>query len=295
MCDALSWTSRGTWELTTEQQVRRIAGDQPRMIEERAITDVAMTILRRMSPGEANVTLYTQAQEGATGADFELLVFDPSGDALQFLVQAKAMRGSAALGEGYPALGQKAAGSTTTLQYERLLTACAPGGAKPDHAPLHVFYNARRDYTLAAWPDDRCGAGSGDEPARGIAVAHTADVVDAIEDGVRSYRVPRIAPVCWPWWCFLCCGGGGLTAIADRVVAMPSAGDPAPLRARGERMERRERTRPRVVPAEELPEYARRARHRGDRFEIVRDLPAEAPKPGARRVLTIELPQDAGG
>jgi hypothetical protein len=281
LCSALSWTSRAAWGMITDQLDQKLNGIQRRMIEERAITDVALTIVRRMSPGQADVTLFTQADEAATGADFELLVFDEADNVLPFLVQAKPMKvlGGA---EGYPGLGQTAAGSGGQRQYDRLLAACKPDGEFPNHAPLHIFYNGERLATREAWPDDACENASGsatDEPARGITVAHTQTVVEAIESGRRSHRVSRVAPVCWPWWCLFCCRRVDLSDLASRVVRRREPASTEP-------------TRPTILAPQDQPRYAMLARRRDGRKRVI-ELPRGDPLPGARAVIAIELESPA--
>jgi hypothetical protein len=129
LCRALSWTSRAIWNIITDQLDQVLAGAQQRMIEERAVTDLAMTIVRRMSPGQADVVLFTQGNEATTGADFELVVFDGAGNYLAYLVQAKALKADGPK-EGYPALGESDRSNVAALQAARYLrtewTVCGP-------------------------------------------------------------------------------------------------------------------------------------------------------------------------
>lgn len=78
VCTALSWTSRATWDMVSDQLDQTLTGAQRRMIEERTVTDVATTTIRRMSSGEADIGLFTQGDEAASGADFALLVLTAS-------------------------------------------------------------------------------------------------------------------------------------------------------------------------------------------------------------------------
>ena len=161
------------------------------MIEERAVTDIAMTIVRRLSPGQADVVLFTQGDEASTGADFELLVFDSAGKYIAYLVQAKAMKAGGAK-EGYPALGER---DGAVMQFDKLLAACGPGGPWAGHGALHLFYNGELLQSAAIWPTDRCvHASAADQAARGITVAPTTDIAAALDAGRRSYRYDRIAP-----------------------------------------------------------------------------------------------------
>lgn len=289
MCRALSFTARATWEMVTDSLDQRLADVQPRMIEERAITDVAMLLVRRMSPGEADVTLFTQGQEATTGADFELLIYDEIGSYVGFLVQAKGLKPNGSK-EGYPALGER---DGAVMQYEKLLAACGPGTEYPDHGALHVFYNGELLESAQSWPDDQCAhPASDDEPARGITIAPTSDIAAAIESGRRSYRYDRIAPECWPWWCFFCCAGGGLANLAQRSSGRrtdhsggtdaggPDDGTPG----------RRSRI-PKVKGVDDAPDYVRAARRREGRHRIV-ELPVDGQRPAASTVVVLEIRPD---
>jgi hypothetical protein len=308
MCAALSLVSRATWELVSYSFAKKLAG-APRTVDERAVTDVAMTALEAFSGGAAGVTLFTIGQEATTGADFELQVFDASGYRLSFLCQGKALKLDQAPpgNEGYPALADDSPGGGR--QYTQLQVTCDPGGRYPDSAPMHVFYNGALLSSGQPWPDDACGTSGRDEQARGITIAHTKDVDDAIHDGPVSYRVGRIAPVCWPWWCFFCQGSPTLADLAARAGTRPlhpgfspgGAGPPTPPEPAGPRD--RIRKEPIVQPPERQPVYARLARERSRRdrqaetefggrsyWERIPISPEEAPP--ARAVFTLEL--DAG-
>jgi len=284
LCRALSWTSRATWDLITEQLDQVLNGPQSRMIDERAVTDVAMTVVRRMSPGTADVVVFTQGQEAITGADFELLVFDGAGHYVAYLVQAKAIKADGSK-EGYPALGKR---NGKQFQYEKLLEACGPGTPWTGHGALHVFYNGELLKSKADWPNDRCQQESAaDQAARGITVAPTADIAAAVAARRRSYRYDRIAPVCWPWWCFFCCTRQGLGDLARR-----SGG-----RSRGEQSDeptgRDDRpsggaSQPIIREVGEAPLYVRLAGS-GDGGRRVVELPAEAQPPAAATVVALTL------
>ncbi len=274
LCQALSWTSRATWDMMTDQleQVRR--GVQERAIDERAVTDVAMTIVRRISPGEADVFLFTQSQEALTGADFELLVFQ-GGSYIAYLVQAKAMKADQAK-EGYPALGER---DGKTLQFDKLLACCAPGGRLADHGALHVFYNGELLKSRANWPDDCCEHSAAlDQAARGITIAPTADIAWVVDADRRSYRYDRVAPVCWPWWCFFCCGRPGLADLAKRSAGH-SDGEPPGTAPDGGEPARSGPRPPTIREVANAPEYVRAARGQEGRRRVI-ELSEEAQSPG---------------
>ena len=284
LCRALSWTSRATWEMASDQLDQTLTGAQRRMIEERAVTDVAMTIVRRMSPGEADVVLFTQGDEAASGADLELLVFDGHGGYIAYLVQAKAMKADGAK-EGYPALGER---DGTVMQFDKLLAACGPAGRWSGHGALHIFYNAKLLKTGAVWPNDRCHhASSLDEAARGITVAPTADIAAAIDAGRRSYRYDRIAPECWPWWCFFCCNQKGPGDLVQRSTGRRRGGPES------DAVGSEYRPRPPVSrTVSDAPQYVRAARGREGRRRLV-ELSDEEERPAASTVIALGLKSDA--
>lgn len=283
LCRALSWTSRATWDMVSDQLDLTLTGVQRRMIDERAVTDVAMTIVRRMSPGEANVVLFTQGQEAETGADFELLVID-GGSYAAYLVQAKAMKADGDK-EGYPALGERDGG---VMQFDKLLAACGPTGAWAGHGALHIFYNGELLKTGGTWPNDRCLHASGlDEAARGITVAPTADIAAAVDAGRRSYRYDRIAPECWPWWCFFCCNRIGLGDLVQRSAGRRRSDPPADIVGNDYG------PRPPVIrQVADAPQYVSAARSQEGRRRLI-ELPDDASSPAASTIVVLEFRSDA--
>jgi hypothetical protein len=270
--------------MVTDQLHQVLTGAQPRMIEERAVTDLAMTIVRRMSPGEADVVLFTQGDEAATGADVELLVFDGAGKYVAYLVQAKAMKPDRSK-EGYPALGER---DGTLLQFQKLLATCGPGGSWTGHGALHVFYNGELLRSGTLWPDDRCRHPSAsDQAARGITVAPTADIAAAVDAGRRSYRYDRIAPECWPWWCFFCCDREGLGDLVQRRGGR-SRGGPSGAATGTDDGSRGGPRHPIIRDVADAPEYVRAARGHEGRRGVV-ELPAEAQPPAASTVVALTL------
>lgn len=92
MSQAVSWTSRATWDLLTRQQQLRSAGLARRQLDERVVTDTALTAVERLSGGRLQVVLFSQSDEAATGGDVEILVVDAATRRyVQLLVQAKMM------------------------------------------------------------------------------------------------------------------------------------------------------------------------------------------------------------
>lgn len=92
MSQAVSWTSRATWDLLTRQQQLRSAGLARRQLDERVVTDTALTTVERLSGGRLQVVLFSQSDEAATGGDVEILVVDAATRRyVQLLVQAKMM------------------------------------------------------------------------------------------------------------------------------------------------------------------------------------------------------------
>jgi hypothetical protein len=302
MCDALSLIARATWELVSYSFAKKLGG-APRTVDERALTDVAMTALEAFSGGAAGVTLFTIGREAITGADFELQVFDAGGRRLSFLVQAKALKMDQARPgtEGYPALGDDSPAGGK--QYRQLQRSCSPTGSDPDSAPMHVFYNGALLSSSQAWPVDAAPASTRDEQARGITIAHTKAVDDAIHAGRPSYRVTRIAPVCQPWWSFFCDGAPSLEDLALRATA-PGRGGQPPEVIGPPADEEPARHAPFVQPPERQPRYAELARRRARREQMAEGeerflwapvpvAPEEAPP--ARAVFTLELPATSEG
>lgn len=276
LCTSLSLTSRAAWQLTTRALVKRLAG-APRSLDERAFTDVALTTVEAFSGGIAAVTLFSVGMEAHTGADFELQVLDAAGNRISFLVQAKALKTDNP-NEGYPALGDEAPGGAGIKQYEQLITSCAADGSYAGSAPMHVFYNGQRVRSDQPWPGDACNAQPPvDEEARGITIAHTAAVMDVVTTPPTSYRVGRVAPVCWPWWCFFCCGIINLADLESRTASLPGqAVSSRPLP-------------PAIVPPAQQPAYARiAAERRGTRTPEVVPTPSDVAPP-ARTVVTFTL------
>ena len=271
LCPALSLASRGSWELATYSFGRFLAGAL-RTVEERAFTDVALTAIEGFGGGGAAVELFPASLEATTGADFELQVFDGAGRRVSFLVQAKALKLDQPT-EGYPRLGDDS--PLGGKQYARLLAACAAGGSYAGSAPLHVFYNGALVQSASAWPPDQCGSAAPlDEQARGITVARTEVVVAEITTPPVSYRVTRVAPVCWPLWCFFCCGITTLEDLAARTATLPGGTAPA--------------LEPPVIEgADEVPPYARAARDPSPRGEVTEQPPE--PLPPARTVVSLDL------
>jgi len=252
-------------------------------MDERAVTDVAMTIVRRMSPAEADMVLFTQGDEAASGADFELLVYDDAGGYIAYLVQAKAMKADGAK-EGYPALGER---DGTEMQFDKLLAACGPAGQWSGHGALHVFYNAELLKTGAIWPNDRCQhASSLDQAARGITVAPTADIAVAVNAGRRSYRYDRIAPECWPWWCFFCCNRKGLRDLVQRSTGRHRNGPESDVGGSDYRPRP-----PAPRPVTDAPQYVRDARGHEGRRRLI-ELAEDEKRPAASTVIALEFKSD---
>lgn len=276
LCTSLSLTSRAAWQLTTRALVKQRAG-APRSLDERAFTDVALTTVEAFSGDRAAVTLFSVGMEAHTGADFELQILDAAGYRISFLVQAKALKIDNP-NEGYPALGDEAPDGAGIKQYEQLITSCAADGSYAGSAPMHIFYNGQRVRSYKPWPgDDACNAPPPpDEEARGITIAHTAAVRAAVTQSPTSYRVGRVAPVCWPWWCFFCCGITTPADLASRAATLPGqAVSSLPL--------------PLVVPPARQPVYARiAAERRGTRTPEVVPTPSDVAPP-ARTVVTFTL------
>ena len=253
------------------------------MIEERAVTDIAMTIVRRLSPGQADVVLFTQGDEARTGADFELLIFDSAGRYIAYLVQAKALKAGGAK-EGYPTLGER---DGAVMQFDKLLDACGPRGPWAGHGALHLFYNGELLQSAATWPTDRCvHASATDQAARGITVAPTTDIAAAVDAGRRSYRYDRIALECWPWWCFFCCNWPGL----EDLVARSTGGRRGETRIPDGSIDPRRRgpRRPMVRNVHDAPRYVHLARRQEGRRRLVK-LPEDADPPAASTVIALEL------
>jgi len=293
-CPALSLTSRATWQLVSRSFAKKL-DDAPRTVDERAVTDVALIALEAFSASKASVTLFTTGQEAATGADFELQVFNPAGNRLSFMIQAKALKLPTSGNEGYPALCDQDAGPPVLRQYDKLIASCGPGGTAAGSAPMHVFYNGARLMSTAPWPADRCAAPAPlDEEARGITIAHTSSVVAAITmpSGRLNYRVGGVAAVCWPWWCFFCCAISTLAELAARAATPPgAAGAMLPV--------------PTIFPPAAVPAYATVAREHRFRRSVEQPdgierwwrgsvEPPDGIPPPARTVVTLELGDPPG-
>lgn len=255
------------------------------MVEERAVTDIAMTLLRRLSHGRVQVALFTQNEEANTGADFELVLIR-DGHYLSYLIQAKALKPDQKK-EGYPALGEKLGG---VKQYDRLLNACAPGQRWEGHGALHVFYNSDLLRSQATWPGDRCLLHAADHPARGITAVPTSDLVAQVENGRRSYRYDRIAPACWPWWCFFCCSATSLGELAMRTAGgrPPGRGPVQPVAPTDHNGGERRSRLPEIRDLDEAPDYVQLAVSSEGRRRILPLEDAQA-RPASAAVVTVEL------